>query len=388
MTKKNGKTVSSSQQGCVVWQGMTLGAFFKLLGMKPKLHWSCIHRLVSTGLLSIHNSTWKTIEAGFYGRAINQAEVKEPLFVLGHWRSGTTLLHNLMSLDPRYAFPNLYQTWFPHHFLMTETVTTALTGWIVPKSRPMDNMKTGWDMPQEDELALLLDSLISPYLMLAFQQNPEVYEKFFDFEDCDPKTRDQWKASLLHLMQKLTVRHKKPLIMKSPSHTFRVKILLEMFPDAKFVYIHRHPVNVMRSTLHLRRTLFTANGFDIYREENMEQQAVDTYDNCIESYESNKHLIPEGQLAEMRFEDLEQDPLGEMRQVYETLNLGGFEPVEAKITEMLPSLKKYKKNQFDKDPEFRIRIENRVPHIFERYGYECLGESQAPSAAGAHKDVA
>ena len=63
-----------------------------------------------------------------------------PLFIIGHWRSGTTFLHELMYLDKRFVSPTTYQCFAPHHCLLTEGLMNALGGWLMPKQRPMDNI--------------------------------------------------------------------------------------------------------------------------------------------------------------------------------------------------------------------------------------------------------
>ena len=55
-------------------------------------------------------------------------------------------------------------------------------------------------------------------------------------------------------MRKLTFKYGRPLVLKSPPHTARIRLLLEMFPEARFVHIHRHPYQVFRSCRHYHDT--------------------------------------------------------------------------------------------------------------------------------------
>ena len=161
----------------------------------------------------------------------------EPVFILGHWRSGTTLLHNLMTLDSQVTYPNLYECMYPGHFLLTENVMAPLTSWLLPKTRPMDNMATSWKAALEDEIAMAIDCGISPYLMLAFHNRPDVYDRYFDPRDMTDAERSGWKKSLWTLMRKLTILQNKSIVLKSPTHTYRIPTLLEMFPHAKFMIL-------------------------------------------------------------------------------------------------------------------------------------------------------
>jgi|SRR5579863_346360 len=83
------------------------------------------------------NSLGGLVERLVYGRAIRRATVPSPLFVLGVPRSGTTHLHNLLSHDPRFAFPDTFQTMNPRIFLWTESWYAACQQSFPPATRPM-----------------------------------------------------------------------------------------------------------------------------------------------------------------------------------------------------------------------------------------------------------
>ena len=353
-----------------IWHGLTFGKWLRLLASRPPMHWTGLPRLASISVLSVLNSWNDLLESVLLGGKIARQKIEHPpIFILGHWRSGTTLLHNLMTLDSQFTYPNLYQVMYPGNFLLTERVTTRLTGWVLPKKRPMDNLPTGWSLPQEDEMALLVMTLISPYLMLAHQGHPEKYERFFDLKQLTPNERHRWQDALLTFVKKLTLRANKPVVLKSPSHTYRIPVLLEMFPDAKFLYIYRDPYAVFSSGMHLRKTLFRENGLGKPLFDGMEEEVLDVYSDCVETYEQTKHLIPAGRLHELKFEELEADPLGQMRQVYESLGLGNWEHVEPVIRNEVPALNKYRKNTFNMDEATMRRVHARWRSSFEIYGY-------------------
>jgi omega-hydroxy-beta-dihydromenaquinone-9 sulfotransferase len=372
------ETKPKKQGHFCVWHGLNFANWVRLLLSRPPISMSSLPRLASISAVSALNSWNELVETCVYGGRVEKQKIEHPpIFILGHWRSGTTLLHNLMTLDSQFTYPNLYHVMYPGSFLLTEKVVTRLTGWVLPKTRPMDNLPTGWNLPQEDEMALLVMTLISPYLMLAHQRDRSKYNRFFDLTELTPEERRRWQDAFVYFLKKLTVRENKPIVLKSPSHTFRVPILLEMFPDAKFVYIYRDPYAVYTSGMHLRRTLFTENGLGKPWFEGMEDDVLQVYSKCFESYETTKHLIPSGRLHEIRFEDLEADPLGQMRRVYERLGLGGWENVEPAIRAELPSLTEYRKNTFNMDEQLMRRVYSQWRDSFERYGYP----SRLPDAA-------
>ena len=66
---------------------------------------------------------------------------------------------------------------------------------------------------------------------------------------------ERWKAAFVRFLKKLTLEHDRPMLLKSPPHTGRIKLLLELFPDARFVHIRRNPYTVFQSTRHLNEVL-------------------------------------------------------------------------------------------------------------------------------------
>ena len=358
----------------------------RLLATRPPIELSRLHKVASVTAISLLNSLNNGVESIIYGRKIARQKVeKPPVFILGHWRSGTTLLHNLLTLDPQFTFPNLYEVLFPGNFLLTERVATTLTRYMIPKTRPMDNVESGWHLPQEDEIALLLLHGLSPYLMLAHHTDPAVYWRYCELMDIPPAELARWKEGFLYFIKKLTLKNNKPVVFKSPTHTFRIPVLLDMFPDAKFVYIYRDPYAVYNSSLHLRQTLFAENGFaKVVIDEKMENDAIDLYTHCIDTYERTRQLVPAGNLHEVRFEDLESDPLGEMSRVYQGLNLSGWETVETAIRKQLPQLTQYRKNAFKMDEELMRKVYKRFKPSFDRYGYSSrLPEHETVAATAA-----
>ena len=110
-------------------------------------------------LNSLGNSMLRRCENAVYGPRVRKTEVRSPVFILGHWRSGTTHLHNLFAVDHRFAYPNLYQVVFPHTFLCSEPVGARLLALLVPKRRLGDDMAQHLGMAAEDEFALCAATL-------------------------------------------------------------------------------------------------------------------------------------------------------------------------------------------------------------------------------------
>src|SRR5579863_8201808 len=114
------------------------------------VHPSCLIRAAEISMISVLTSACRLYEDARYGSKVAATEIKPPLFILGHWRSGTPHLHNLLSLDDRFAYPNLYEVLFPTTFLCSEWILPTLLMPFLPKKRPFDNVALAFDEPAEE----------------------------------------------------------------------------------------------------------------------------------------------------------------------------------------------------------------------------------------------
>lgn len=364
------KAKRSSQGLLTIWHGMTLRMMYRLLTeVKPELHWSRWVRLATLPPLGLYNSTMAAVEQLRFGRQIAAKKIdKAPIFVLGYWRSGTTLLHNLLTLDPRFTYPRLYETVFPDHCLTTQKMGIALTSWLVPDSRPMDNMSVSWTTPQEDDIALCILSLISCYIFVA-RPNDQTWKKMYRLQDLSPQQLQDWENALTLLIKKIMIREPAHVVLKSPGHTYHVDRLLKLFPDAKFVHISRNPYSIFNSTLHLRKAVIEENTLGKGEHPHPEHDVIETLLESYEAYERDRSLIPRGNLCEIRYEDLTADPVAGMQHVYQELQLGDWEQYQERLQPELPGLKRYQKNKFAADSRWLAEVYSRCRVMYERFGY-------------------
>ena len=381
MSKPENKAKRSSQGQLILFDGMKLSTMFKFFQHKPSLHWKRAPRIITLPFFCAYNSVMGSVENLIWGRRIRETAITHPpIFILGYWRSGTTLLHNLMTIDPRHTYPSLYQTVFPWHFLTTQKVATSLTSWMVPKSRPMDNVAVSWDAPQEDDVALCAMCLVSPYMLLARPFDTESWTQSFRIEDLPDSERQAWEHSITLLMKKITVQHDKPIVLKSPAHTYRVQALTRLFPNAKFVYIQRNPYDVFNSSMHLRHAMIEENTLGKAVHPNIENSVIDTYLQAYHSYEENKHRIAPGNLCEVKYEELAADPMGELEKIYTALNLGGFDEVKARLEPQLDEHRRYQKNRFAPDSHWQKEVYERCREMYDRFDYPPPSDSETAAA--------
>ena len=256
------------------------------------------HRAAFVTLASLLNSYYRRQEERQYRDAIEGVEISQPpLFILGHWRSGTTLLHYLLAQDTeQFAFANTYQVINPHTFLCTEEMNSRRFAAFVPKTRPMDAMRLGFDTPQEDEFAPLLLTLRSLYLGITFPRREEYYGRYLTFEDVPRKEVEQWQAALLWFSKKLTLKYGRRLLFKSPPHTARIRLLLELFPDARFVHIHRDPYRVFQSQRHYFDTATWYTYLQRPEVERIDEGILRRYTTLYDAFFADRPMIPDGSL--------------------------------------------------------------------------------------------
>jgi omega-hydroxy-beta-dihydromenaquinone-9 sulfotransferase len=354
------------------WDGICVRGWFRLL-LKNRFVITpsrIAMALIITGLSFFNLFTW-IVEKALFGRKIDRTPIDEaPIFVVGHWRSGTTMLHELLVLDPRHTFADTFACFCPNHFLVSAWFLKPLVSILLPAHRPMDNMATGWDYPQEDEWAICNMGLGSPYLTLAFPNHPPQDQEYLDFRGVPAKDRERWKQGLLWFLKCLTFRNAKRIVLKSPAHTSRVRVLLEMFPKAKFVHIVRDPCVLFPSTVNLWKRLYRDQGLQIPKYEGLDEHVFQTLTRMYETFERDRELIPSNQLCEVRYEELTADPIGQMRRVYDRLELGGFEAALPAIEAYFSEKKDYKKNRYEMTPELRAEITRRWASYVRKYGYE------------------
>ncbi|TKW63153.1 MAG: sulfotransferase [Paracoccus denitrificans] len=353
--------------------GITFGKWMTLLAQNGfRISPAYFHRAAFITAASLPNSAFAALEKLRFGRAIEKTEItRPPLFVLGHWRSGTTLLHDLLACDEdQFRFANTYQVVNPLTFLTTENLMTRMFSWLVPPKRPMDNMKLGFASPQEDEFAPLLMSLRSVYLGISFPARQPHYEHQLSFRDADPADLRAWKDTFLTFCKKLSFRDGRALLLKSPPHTARIRTILEIFPDARFVHIHRDPYRVFQSQRHF----FDTAGWYTYLQrpdlDALDEGILARHETMYDAYFEDLPLIPASRFCELRFDELEADPVAQINRVYDQLGLEGFDRMQPRLQTYVDSLGGYEKNSFSGlDAATRARVAERWRRSFETWGY-------------------
>lgn len=353
------------------WHGMRWGAWLALIFRhRLRIHpirWPMAFLIT---LITPFNSIMGAVQSLVYGRKIRETQLTAPpVFIVGHWRSGTTYLHELMSLDDRFGSPTTYQCFAPMHFLLTEWFMARFMGWLIPKQRPMDNMAASWTAPQEDEFALLTLNAPTPYFRMAFPNAPPPHMELLDMQGVAPQDMQRFEQTLLGFARLITFRYGKRLLFKSPPHTGRLETLVRLFPGAKFIHITRDPYAIFSSTRKLWESLDDVQGLQRPRHEHLDEYIYECFRRMYGGFEDQRSRLDPGTVIDLRYEDLVQDPVARVQELYERLDLGDFEPVRAKLTEFVAGKQDYKTNQHQLPDDLKADLRQRWRGYFERYGY-------------------
>ncbi|MBE0478831.1 sulfotransferase [Candidatus Aerophobetes bacterium] len=359
-----------------VWFGFNFSAWIKALCKSEfQIDKNKIPLAISITFSSLNNALLRGMEHLIYAPKVARVEIeKPPLFIIGHWRCGTTLLHELLALDERHTYPATYQCFNPNHFLLTQRLYASRWNSLLPSKRPMDNMAIASNTPQEDEFALCLLGALSPYLAIAFPNRLTDYMDYFSLERFTPEELKRCEGSFVYFLKRITFARPGRIILKSPVHTFRIKVLLKLFPQARFVHIVRDPYVVFPSTLHMWRRMFQAFSLQSSCSVELEDYVFKMFNHLYESFEETRKLIPSLQIYQVRYEDLVKDTMGEMQKLYSSLGLGSFEPVLPAVKDYLAKAASYKKNIYELPQNMRAEISRRWGKIIKRYGYPLTNE--------------
>lgn len=366
------------------WHGMRFGDWMRLLvENRFRVHpyrWAMV---VLISLITPFNTLMSRFQRLCFGHRIDATPIQPPLFIIGHWRSGTTFLHELLVLDERFTFPTTYQCFAPEHFLLTEWFLARYCGFLLPKQRPMDNVRTGWQRPQEDEFALLTMGVRTPYRRMAFPNHPAPDLEYLNMEGIPAPELEKWCRAMRTFVQTLTYRSAKRVILKSPTHTGRIALLSELFPGAQFIHITRDPYALFPSTQRLWKSLDAAQGCQVPRHQQLDQYVYDALLRMYDGFTKQRAQLDPAQIVDIRYEDLVADPLSVVEEIYRKLSLGDFARVRGALEAYLHREKSYQTNRHELTPEVRAEIRRRWHHYFEQYGYDTAAADRAQGNAAA-----
>ena len=351
--------------------GSTLTNYLKLI-KQGHISSKFYTRIFLTTLVVLVSSPFHIWEWLFFKFKLRKFRFERPpLFILGHWRSGTTLLHNMLCADPDAGYITTYQSVFPNN-IASKLVFKTFMKINIPDERPSDKVKLNVDFPQEDEFAFCNMNHNGYYNFFYFPENYDTfYKRSIGHEGLSNAEKQQWYKDYDLMVKKAVINTKgKRVIVKNPVNTARIKHLLKMYPDAKFLYIYRNPITVFLSTqrffISLMPTLYlheTDNGF-------IDNMIFDVYKRLMNDYIDQKNLIPKENLLELKYEDFEKDPVNNLKNIYDTLLNENFEEKKSHFSRYFETIKGHKKNKYKIDATIIEEIKKEFGKYMEIYNFD------------------
>ena len=298
----------------------------------------------------------------------NNQKKRDPVFIVGHWRSGTTLLHNLLSLNQNIGFINTYNSLFINN-IYTSFLFKTLMKITMPKERPSDKIKLDVDLPQEDEFAVSNFVNISHYNLFFF---PNDYKRFYsEAIRFDTNKSSKWLNAYYNLLNRIYLyTNKSQLIIKNPSNTARIKHLIKKYPNAKFIHIYRNPVYVYLSTYKFFSELFPSVNLQNIDNKLLHDLIIYNYREMYKDYYDQKDIIPKENLIEIKFEDFKNDTLPYLEKIHKKFDLKLSNELLSKYKSYLESQKSHKMNTYKIDKSILDEIKKEYSNSFNKMKYD------------------
>ena len=311
------------------------------------------------------------------------APLEPPVFIVGHWRSGTTHLYNMMS-KAEFGFVPPLAAGMPWELLGLVALMRPLLERALPPDRFIDNIPVLPDSPQEDEVALANMCPVSFYHGIYFPRRfAEHFARGIFLEGCSAREVAAWQDAFRLLLEKLTIQQgRRRIVIKNPVYTARIALLHDMMPGAKFIHIHRNPYEVFVSMRNFYERLFRELALQDSAHLDVDEIILDAYPRMMERLVAERTNLPAGSLVELGYRDLVDDPMGALETIYETLDLGGFAEARPRFEAYLETVRGYRRNRYDTSDEAARLVEARWRPWLERWGYERPG-STAPAPGRA-----
>jgi hypothetical protein len=353
--------------------------------VEPRYYPKLSLTLAVAGIFELFNG-WERL---LWNKRVEAHRTEEPpVFIIGFWRSGTTLLHNLLCQDSHAAYTTTMQTVFPHITLTQGWWVKAATNLLLPPKRPFDNVHMNMGFPQEEEFGL---TNIQPFSLYNFFLFPADFDRIVEeelFTENFPGVQlERWKAHYRGMVTKALLNTRGTrYVSKNPCNMVRMKLLRGMYPGSKFIFIYRDPYKAVESLYRFVLSIFPGVQLQQVPPDFTREKIIRLYARIMRYYLETRSSVPASDLIEIRMENFIQDTPGHLKELYESLRLGTYE-------ESVPAFQRYLANnsEFTRDPyeipDETYRLMNELaPDIIKTLGYERRTSTReaAPVPAGAN----
>jgi len=303
---------------------------------------------------------------------IKSLSMAAPIFIVGHWRSGTTHLANIMSNAPRYGIISPLASGLPWELLSIGKLFRPILEKSIPEDRLIDRVPVTPRSPQEDEFGI---ANMFPYSFLHGLYFPQKLHQYIQqgifWEGLTEKEMECWKSLFITYLKKVYLYEgKRPLLIRNPVYTARIKTIRDLIPGAKFIHIYRNPYQVFVSMQNYYRKLLPALALQDYNNLEVDKVILNTYLNMMISFDQDSLKLGNNELIQIRYEDLDKEPLKVLESIYKQLNLKEYEKDIVYFQKYLDGIHHYRKNAYRYDEETLRMVQSHWGRYIDRWGYE------------------
>ncbi|MEO1459404.1 MAG: sulfotransferase [Pseudomonadota bacterium] len=297
-----------------------------------------------------------------------------PLFVLGHWRSGTTHLYNLLAAGGWGYVPPV-AVGLPHDIFGLARLLRPLLERQLPETRYIDNIPVTPTSPQEDEIAIANMSPLSFYHGIYF---PQAFDRLIDrglfFDGASEAEVAAWQASFRLYLSRIAKLQGRRLAIKNPVYTARPAMLRAMFPGAKFIHIHRNPYDVFLSMRNFYTKLLDVMALQRVPEAvDIDATILRVYDRMMRAFVAETEAWRAPDFVELPYARLDTQPMEALAEIYAALDLPGFDHAAPAFRRHLDGVKTFQKNRFEMDPDVKRKVDAAWGPWLERWSYDAPG---------------
>ncbi len=298
--------------------------------------------------------------------------IRQPIFIVGLPRTGSTLLHNLLGQDPRNRVPFTWEVMFPSppplsdrnhdspRIGATQKLLDAFDR-LVPEFKRVHPMRA--DLPTE-----CVSIMTHAFASYQFQTSCHIpsYQQWLAHADLRP-AYECHREVLQHLQWRCRGER---WVLKAPAHTFELEALIACYPDARFIQTHRDPIQVIGSVSSLDTILRGAFSDDIHLER-IGSEAVEQWTEAASRVIAARDHDLESRFHDVYYSDLVREPIETVRRLYACLGFAWSEEVETRMRRFLVEhqqdgngVHRYSLAQFGLTPEI---ISDRFHHYYRRF---------------------
>ncbi|MEM9281697.1 MAG: sulfotransferase [Verrucomicrobiota bacterium] len=355
--------------------GARLGVFLRHALLTSRTDARTRFQRFSAWAIQLSRQPFAVAESIRYSSRVNQTPVeKPPIFLIGHWGSGASVLQQFMIQDPQFEYLKMSDAVMPQNMHRpSQKLTQGFWGSNVGEPGKGELTLPRRDDPAEDEIARGNLNPASYQGVYCFPRDREAQrDRALFFEGAHQGEEKQFRLRYEWLVRKVSfLSGGRQVVFRNPASTVRMGMLLEAFPDAKFVHLVRNPWEVYCSTRDHLAERFRALAWQSFDQVDSVSYTLDTYEKVMNRYldDRKKLEMPANQLHEVRYEDLVADPIGEVAGIYDALGLESKAVGLAHLKEYLARTSKPRAESFRISTDEFALVRNRWRLFFKAWSY-------------------